>query len=291
MSAVKSDFSDYESRAKLLALRNVDKTPYAFGEDIGELKETLELIRHPFSTIASSAKRFRSLVKARKKKFRWSHAKAVASVWLEYRFAWSPLVRSAYSAVDAYMSTKKTPPVRRSSDQTLDFQGQESDTVQNGSVFDRTVTQSYSGHASILYEVHNPLYDWKWRLGLRAKDIPLTAWQLARLSFMVDRVYDISSFIGGVTNLIDPNVKILAGSYTTRNEVETTLKLVDYDNPSSVSYTISGNTNVRKTFRYHRVVWAPSFADTIPELSLRNLVNDATKIADLTSIFIGALKV
>lgn len=291
------DRQSVEDRQKLVAIANVDSTPYAFGEDIGELKETLELLRHPVAGLYESAKTLKSLVR-KKRRLRpgLSHAKALASAWNEVRFGWSPLVRSAYQAIDAYQDNAKTPPVRRTANgNSGELTSTTSDQpFYNGgsgitNSFYRSYSESLSGHASILYTVSNPVYDWKWRLGLRFKDIPTTAWQLARLSFMVDRLVDISSFSRGIINLIDPNVKILAGSYTERYEAENSLTLVTSANPN-FSQSVSGNVDIHRTFAYNRSLWSPSVADTIPNASLGYVVSSASKIADLVAITISHLR-
>jgi hypothetical protein len=144
---------------------------------------------------------------------------------------------------------------------------------------------SSRGKASILYTVSNPCYDWRYRLGFRPKDFPTTVWQIMPYSFMVDRLYDVTSFSKGAINLGDPMVKILMGCYSEHNERSISFEMTGTQNPGGTIH--SSDKPVYTDFSYTRSPWVPTFSDTVPSLNLKGLVEDATKITDLITLILG----
>jgi hypothetical protein len=145
-----------------------------------------------------------------------------------------------------------------------------------------TVENKIDGKASILYEVTNPIRDWRFRLGLRAKDLPTTIWQVLPYSFMVDRLLDLSSFSQGVMNLADPSIKILAASYRAKVSGSKIYKTAGSFN--SRYHITADDTLTWEEFTYKRDVWQPTIADTLPEFTPGHIISDATKITDLFAI-------
>jgi hypothetical protein len=286
------DNSKSLDRARLVALSNIDKTPYAFGEDIGELGETIEFLRRPMFSMVHLAKRFRKdVLKRLSAKKALYHAQAVASVWLEYRFAFQPLVQSSWNLVESFSKKRDALPPRRSAHGRSTVQGSQSSTSSATSRygFTQTKTVNVEHKASILYEVTNPVTGWRHTYGLRGKDIPTTLWQLLPLSFMVDRVYDVSSFCRAIINLADPRVSILAGSTTTKTDSVYTVQLVS-QYASGWTYNTNGNVHIVDNFTYDRQLWYPSIFDTVPDFTPGYLVGDALKIADLGSLIIQNIR-
>lgn len=284
-----------EARAKLVAIANIDSTPYAFGEDVLELRETARFLRNPVSALyklgVSFRKSYLQHLKKRRIKIRTAGyhtlAKAHASVYLQYRFALSPLIRSSMDALEAYQSKPPRPSERYSARGIVSNDGTVTEDREESSLlftYECTRTRTLDEKASILYTVSNPIYDWRYRLGFRLKDVPTTLWQVVPLSFMVDRLLDISSFSKGIINLADPRVTILSACYAYKSSDQLTVEVVDHDNRNYVAYVTRGSKRIDTNFVYDRQPWTPSVSDTIPKLELGNLVDDATKIADLTAL-------
>lgn len=312
------------TRAKALALSNIDSTPYAFGEDTLEIRETLRFLKSPLSSLANLGKTFKRDVQRRKTKngrllkkrarSRWGkdaygrtynlrnkpslelgqsvkeHTKAIADVWLQYQFAASPLVRSLADALDAYVVEAPAVPVRISArgfskDEVINRDQNRVLSVGTGDTrtysLSRRVNHDY--HASILYEVTNPVHDLNWKLGFRLKDVPTTLWQIVPLSFMVDRVWDVTSFSKGIMNLADPKVKIVSASIRGKFEKEESYQLMSETNDIYSGHS-RGGKHVATDFSYVRTPWSPSAIDTVPETSLGTLVDSASKIADLAAL-------
>lgn len=282
------------AEAKFRCLRHLDTTPYAFAEDAGEIRETLRFIRRPFHQLLGIGKRharrefgFKSKLVDPKKLH-----KEIASLWLETRFAASPLIRSAFQAVEAAQTRIPKPPPRLTARGFAEEADESSGTRQynhSDTIFDEFSyhqTREISVRAFILYMVDNPLYDWKWKLGFRSKDIPYTAWQLLPFSFMVDRMLDISGAIQGLTGILDPRVKFLATGYTEHVDDLKKVKYLSQTNPGW-SVNVSGDEVIRKDHAYNRVMWNPMVRDAIPTLHAKELVNDATKTLDLIALTIS----
>jgi hypothetical protein len=141
-------------------------------------------------------------------------------------------------------------------------------------------------HATIMYEVANPVSDMSFKLGLRAKDIPSVAWQIIPLSFMVDRFYDINAFIKGVLNIADPTVTFLSASVTTRTTDESTRTVTGCTRTGNswICTLTNPDSFTRRAFSYEREIWNPSLSDTVPVFDLSGLVESATNVADLIAI-------
>jgi hypothetical protein len=284
--------------AKQRAIASIDPTPYAFGEDLLEIRETLRFLRNPADSLFHLSKSFRRTFNQLKRQRKLSSKnvkhygdlfQALSDVWLQYRFAASPLIRSSIDVLEAYSEKSKAinHPPRRTARGFENFTFSESvEQSYDGMYFDTTRDVNASYKASILYTVTNPVYDWKYRLGLRTKDVPTTIWQIMPYSFMVDRLLDITSFSKGVINLGDPNVKILAGSVTYKSEDKKTYRHSDHVQ-AGWSMSINGELQEIKDFSYIRTTWQPSVYDTIPGFTPGKVVDSATKIADLITLSYG----
>jgi len=214
-----------------------------------------------------------------------------ADTWTAYRFAALPLSRSLVDAVSfAWEGVKKHPPRRTARGFNVNISESNDSVVLDGRTFDRTCTVNERLKASILWTGENQKHDWRYELGLRNKDIPETLWQLLPLSFMVDRVSNISNSIRAVTNLLDPSLSILAGSVVRRSEVTQTIRLSKHSASGWDISIANPSTITQKSFVYERSTWNPSLSDIRPGFQPAGLVEDFTKTADLLAIIVGRLQ-
>lgn len=282
--------ASFEDEAKAKALGNVDRSPYAFGEDLGELGETLRFLKDPAKALRDLSQEFSWDVSKlfRKQKYK-DRAKAIANVWTMYRFAFSPVVRSAHDLIKAF-GEKTNRPKRRTARGFSAWSESDSDAEPSGYwTWARSVSATADFHAGVLYEVSNPFTDWRYKYGLRFKDIPETVWQLLPYSFMVDRVWNLSQAIRGTTAFLDPNVEILTAFVTRRDELVQTRSCVDYTYPvESLTFTPDVDTKTKSSVT--RTPWTPSIGEAVPGLHPANLVNDATKVADLFALILQRVK-
>lgn len=279
---------DMVSAAKLQALGNLDRTPYSFAEDLAEMHETLRFLRDPLGSLRKLSQEFKGRVDSLLDlKRNLSRADAIANVWLQYQFAFLPLIRSANDAI-ASVGNKTRRPKRRTARGRSVFSGSDSDTqvTLDGYYSHASVTTESTVRAGILYEVTNPLEDWQFKYGLRFKDIPETLWAIFPYSFMVDRIFNLSQSVRGLVSFLDPNVNILGAwdsvksstisiqgidDVVSPNVIETMLKFV----PDEMEY---------EEHSYTRNVWVPSIGDLLPEVRLGDLIDTSTKIADLAAL-------
>lgn len=257
--------------AKQYALSKIDSTPYAFGEDVAELMSTIDLLKAPLGPI-------RDLNKALKKDLRRistpiALAKFLSSAWLTYRFAYGNLYMTADNALNAYARRGNVRPVRRVAVGTEkynnNYSGELTITAASGAVhhFPNSRIRKYSVKAGIIYHDKNPLDTWRSDLGLRNKDLPITAWQVIPASWFVDKVLNLSNSIKGLTNYLDPNIQISDG-WVTLTLAETSG--IYYSNTTNSSWTRSGIGNRHAyTSKYiQRSPWMPGISDTIPTIEL-----------------------
>jgi len=277
---------------KQQAIANIAKTPWSFGEDVGEVRETLKYLKNPASSLAEVAKSFER--KAKNLYFRYGNrAKALSGAWAQHRFAMLPLQRSLEDIVkSSFVRNQK----EFASGSRLSARSR---TLLSGNV-QRTTAPGYSRvaetrsdainlHCYILYETKNPLKGWQYKYGLRFKDIPTVGWQLLPYSFMVDRVANVSNCISGVTNILDPSIRILAAGVVRKHDKVSTCQLLADVNPQW-SVTAACETVEERLFTFTRDTWYPTVSDTIPQVNLLGLVKDATSVIDLLALTTQRLK-
>jgi hypothetical protein len=277
--------------AKAKALANVDSAWSAFGEDALELRETLQFLANPLKSVCGVGKEFQRLLRQRKTANIGQLADAAASLWLEYRFALSPLVNSIDQAMKVALRRESVLTERRSVHGTSFSEGKTSaNAIQNTSdgnaiTWKQEVEKEQLVRAYIIYEVTNPVDDWKTRYGFRWKDWPKTLWNIMPLSFMVDRLIDLSTTVGGLMNFLDPSIKLLAAGYTSKLNVQTTETVVAFEKPSTWSTALSSDNGfVTKRGNYQRYMWNPTIWDIVPPPQLGGLVSDITKVTDLAAL-------
>lgn len=278
---------DLLSSARLQALGNIDRSPYSFAEDIAELRETLRFLKDPLGSIKRLGDAFSkdtADLLAKRKYLR--RVDAIADVWLSYQFAFMPLVRSSCDFIESFGDNIKIPKRRTARGKaTFTAAAPTNDGVISSWHTYHTLKVEHEVHAGLLYEVSNPLRDWKFKYGLRFKDIPETLWAIFPYSFMVDRVFNLSQAVRGATAFLDPNVKILGGWDSQKKTLKSTRCFYNYtgtDVETMNEMTPDYETTTVKS--YERAIWEPTIGDFIPEVRVKELVSDATKIADLFAL-------
>lgn len=294
--AVPSEPDGIQDALKLGALGNVDRSPYSFAEDLAEWRETLRFLRDPLGSLRKLSEAFKKDTrKLLSKKKHLTKAKAIADVWLTYRFALSPLVRSANDLLEA-ASTRTHRPERRTarySETWSDFDSAEdvrAPTATSPHLWASSAHVEGDYRAGILYEVSNPLNDWRFKYGLRFKDIPETIWAVMPYSFMVDRSFNISQSMRGLSSFLDPNVEILAAWIVKRLTSVQSVTYTGYDYSGALSISVIPDTIVTEKFTYDRTVWVPEISDLIPDLDIKGLINSSTKVADLSALILQNLR-
>jgi hypothetical protein len=285
--------------AKSMALSRIDKSPYAFLEDVFELRETIRFIRDPLESLRTLSesfkkarlKRERYLLKKFKRNYKsyWRQfareprLQAYADVWLSYRFAFSPLVRSAHQLVEAVQTKLRRPERRTARGFSRGADDKSGNSIHTPFTWFVQNSVDYEVRASVIYSVSNPSVDFFYKYGLRLKDLPENIWAILPYSFMVDRILNLSNTFGGLVNLADPRVTIEGASVSVRAN-KTWKKELLSQNSSGYDVHISDASVSNVTFEYDRSVWEPTWSDTLARVNLRGLVRDAKSIADLLTL-------
>jgi len=290
------DLDDTVAIAKAKCLANVDSTPYSFAEDLYEIRQTLDFLKSPLFTLKRISWQYSKLRDAMFLKHRGATIRRskklvgdLANLWLEYRFAVSPIFRSVLAIMEAHEAGYAYRPERRTSRAMEKYPKRTSKAIVPHSATGRTFTYECSTasegsvRAGILYEVENPVSDFQYNYGLRFKDIPETFWAVMPLSFMLDRFYNISDFIGGFVNLSDPNVKVLGAWVVEKKELTSSVGVRSVFE-SGYTSTIAPDDIVSRNFYYTRSIWEPTLADAVPTLNLRGLVRTAATTTDLLAL-------
>jgi hypothetical protein len=285
---------------KRTAIARIDPADFNFAEDAGELRETLQflqtalgLLKAPLFEIHFIAKKINRASKKLQNQG-YHNAKALSSAYLQYRFAMTPLVKSVTDIITAMdtAAKKRSPRYNARAKVIKPYTSTSVVDVQNGWVFTQEITSETTYRANIMYSSQDSYMTWQRKLGFRLKDLPVTAWNLTPLSFMVDRLFDVSTMMKGMTNLADSELRILAASSSIKQvtTVKTSL-LVGYTDYRG-GYNGGGNAGSYEDtdVSIDREVWHPSVLDTIPELTFGKLVSDAKSITDIVALTMSFLK-
>lgn len=282
------------AKAKLQAIAGIDSTPYAFGESLFEIKETLQSLRSPFTSFRNLARRFYDGRVWRSRKG-WPLQKAIEDSWLEVRYAWRPTLYEVRDILDA-VTTDHLRPQRAVTRRKESFPLSE------------TTQEAWGAHSSIIKTIRSEtdvevvagiLYELKltssegvdevlWKLGLRWKDLPYILWQVMPLSFAVDRLVDVSSAIGGLSNLLDPNVTIEGAWYSIKRTSKTSLvvegtQMGTAGEPNRV-ITVLGDTAETSEVDYLRNRWIPNVGDLVPGVTPDYFFSDISFLTDMAYI-------
>jgi hypothetical protein len=133
------------------------------------------------------------------------------------------------------------------------------------------------------------------QLGLVRRDLPVAAWELIPLSFMIDRVINVKRFLKTASALSSSEVQISRGSFETVRYLDVRLarlkNLRATLNPHLNSYTPSTTPWVRyEDFSLTRSTWWPDIGDVASTLFRGSgLVDGLTKCADSAALIVAHL--
>ena len=204
------------------ALSKIGNSLFDGGVELGELRETLELIRNPMQSL-------RKLLDKNNEALRRQIARALrdpvwfartvkevgsvaADTWLQVRYGVRPLISSIQSAIDlASMNLQKADinAIRRKGSQTVDSETKKKTVIVSSRHRVHLVAKSETRvHA---YAYYRRYVDQTWRsaLGLAPEAIPEIVWELTRLSFVWDWIFSIGPFLGAIS--YKPGVTLLGG--------------------------------------------------------------------------------
>lgn len=220
------DFGNLGERALLRAYSRIAECEVGLGENLGELRETLSMLKNPFASLKKflleDGKRNLGMLNAfrtYRKTGVWlgksgTHAAdAAASTWLEYRYGLMPLIYAIQDLIKLANEKAKMfdPTIIRSKKSTLSTTTlkQVGGTIVTGNILSGYVvdfSHYMTAHASVQFRQNCPqsLPD---KLGLTPRFIPELAWELTRASFIVDWWLEVGNWLGAMR--ITPFVDVL----------------------------------------------------------------------------------
>jgi len=219
-----------ENDAKVKAANSLRKGSVQGLSFLGELRETIQMIKRPASAaralIEGHSRLGRKLQQAyasadprRRPHLARDAADALAGSWLEVQFGWKPLVNDISDIVNQYNQRLNHPPILR-------FSGRGSSNAK----FPRTVTASYGNFDHFMtYDVeYGVRYKGAARLkcegggiafglGFTMPDIIPSLWELMPWSFAIDYFSNIGDILN--TNATLSQVEIIYSTRTVRQRV------------------------------------------------------------------------
>lgn len=203
---------------------------------------------------------------------------AFGSLWLEYRYAWTPLVLSLIDGIDAYNAAVSKGDVLNGTSRQSESLSGSSHRIINAS--DRTTsvtevldgTRTYRGCAYSRVKSTTAA-----RFGF---DPLLTTWELVTFSFIMDWFIDVNSYLQAISPF--SGAELLGVGYSIKDDY--TLSQVWSQNAKPPLHS-GGLQGVETTFEVKRYVRSPSAVS----LPVWNPALNWKRLADLTSLIMGGL--
>lgn len=203
------------NRAVIAFRKKVRALQVAFSSPtfLGELRETIHMIRHPAQGLSNLARSYLQRVKDAKKKRPRDWQKNLSSLWLEQAFGWQPLISDINQAHKAYESKIRTEVQfvsgfgKSESLRSLSFNGNQSEV--SGMVHfvtsrRQTESQLVKLRGCVKHQVQAPSKEVLTRFGFTPSEFVPTAWELMPWSFLIDYFTNIGDIItANVTSLAD----------------------------------------------------------------------------------------
>ncbi|DAD51968.1 maturation protein [ssRNA phage Gerhypos.4_5] len=282
------DWRQMSGLAATSCAARVAKPPFDGLVSLGELRETLHYLQNPFKTglklatsLVSGVSRLNAASKTRRV------AQDFMSLYLEFRYGVRPLVKEVDQLL-VHLETLVQRPKRQTARGTSSYRNAATQSLVNqdysGLLYDSTiqVARKSSVRAGLLYE-------WREEVGLtdhwgfKLSDLPSAAWALMPLSFVVDWVANVGTFVSAITPRAGYNQ--LAEWTTTTDELLVTVQSNNYRvNVTGWSTSRAGESLA--TYLVRTVQRTPHLQ--LPSLEMRGfdtLRNDALRLLDLIGIF------
>lgn len=202
---------------------------FELGMFVGELKETLELLRHPFRSLG------RFLAAMFNPKSRGHGARsfsALANLFLEYEYGLRPLIEDVCTAIalvekgfaklDRRIHRKRGKATRK---YTVESSGQFYVTGGNsGCYVPYTKTSKYSitSTSIVYYQFTVAQVRLAHLMGMEWYDIPRIAWELTKLSFVWDWFLRVSDWLNAISP--NPTIRSLGNCTSQKMSVEQTIR-------------------------------------------------------------------
>lgn len=240
--SISSGFGNYPQRVLLRAMGKLSEVEAGLGETLGEIKETLEMLRSPFKSFRDFLynQNYRNLglwqsIFQYSNTGRWSErggrklnglaaAKTAANTWLEFRYGLMPLVYTIQDLIE--LANKQVSKLDQSQIRSVrsrlkveapikfsvnTYYGA---TIQNTELFCNVDGVDYTTHRAVVHYHLIGVPTLAELLGLSPQALPELAWELTRLSFVVDWWLGIGDWLGAMR--FNPYVHYLGNTVSQR---------------------------------------------------------------------------
>lgn len=214
-SSVSTSFADDKANANFRKKVNEFSTPFQGMIFAGELKETLQMLRHPAAGLRNNANGYmNSLTKQLKgSKDAKRIAKTASDLWLEHSFGWMPFLQDIKSAAEAWRrATGKQPDHKVSAGFKIEYDRTKYSltgpwelpgavtTLSNGCAFRVTANKVIERHivrykGKITAQVEAPQWNNPELWGFTPSQFIPTAWELLPWSFLADYFTNIGDLL------------------------------------------------------------------------------------------------
>jgi len=209
-ASISSTFVDNLARARFYARLREVNTQFSGLVALGELRETVKMLRKPAAALWDSANRYIDALRKRKRVNPKGWIKDASGLWLEHSFGWLPLINDVHDAVKAYHRISEKPRskiisvgMKKSYDRSRELDGSwEGNIVRKelGGCTFYADTRLYE-HVAVRYKgkitarVVAPRWD-NWALfGFTPREFLPAAWELLPWSFLVDYFTNVGDLI------------------------------------------------------------------------------------------------
>lgn len=276
------------------AYERMNKSAVMSGETLGELNQVVAMLRSPFKSAFDLIREIDTkVVRCRKARATRNIAQAITGIWLEKRYGWDPIFsdifKIAEKACDIRAQIGKERLVARA--------GKTLTSTMSGHIGPvplplgmESISGSYSSDASlkcsagVIYSVKpmNATEQLMSILGVRPRDIPSVAWNLAPWSFVADWFTNVGSWLEAVTPV--PGI-FVHGNWITNVSVTTQTCSASvayaFDPPPSLRVGSYGSSS-RK--------WTTVSRECGVQLSFTPVMRDG-KLSPLNSVDAGMLSI
>lgn len=242
------------------AYSKVRQSELMLGEDLGELRETFEMLKHPFKSLTEfflkdggrNISRLQFLInalrqsRATKGRLAAETASVAASTWLEFQYGFKPLVMTISDLLELIRkkhnsmfdpNTIRCARAKKSTTEKTSSPSTSSVFEYTRVYYDKVTIDNIDAYASVQYKQETPL-GLLGRLGLAPEYLIETAWNLTTLSFVVDWLFDVGTFLGSYR--VNPGVSVLGNTVGVKVDRNVSVKATKWHctlNPSAEKKT------------------------------------------------------
>lgn len=296
-------FAGAADRALQKAYAKLAQSDLGLGEDLGEIRQTIAMIRAPLKSLRKflSGDNYRTLRELKRlrqyqKSGRWMRTtgvdavKAATDTWLEIRYGLRPilfLLGDLMKLAEEQKNKVFDPTLIRTArskvviPEVRSYSERDKYSVYGGFNvwYDAQLSTVYTARAQVQYRQTSPLSTWD-NLGLSPRFWPETAWDLTGLSFVWDWLFTIGPWIQ--TFRFKPEIEVLGNTVGVRCDKVTLVKASSYNLAGVTSPKIPLEYKCSCTERYYERVVRRSLP-LLPLWTAGSTI-DLWKIVDILAI-------